>query len=232
MNRNRAVVIGSVLIVVVVVIFGWLLGIQPQLDSAAAADTQRTTVEAQNALHEAELAVLQEQRPKLPQLKEELAELRRSVPANADLERLLGDLHALAAASGVTVTNFTSLDAQAFEPTETIAPTVPASVNADNFVTIPITLTVVGPYQNVMSFVHALQTAPRLVLASGMTLAGIPGTDGHVTSSITALVYVLIGEETGAPTDDDPPVVVVPAPTETPTETPAPEPTEPAENDG
>ena len=228
MNRNRAVVIGSVLIVVIVVAFGWILGIQPQLDSATAADTQRTTVEAQNALHEAELIELQEQSTKLPQLKKDLAELRRSVPANADLERLLGDLHALAAASGVTVTNFTSLDAQAFQPTETIAPTVPASVNADNFVTIPITLTVVGPYSNVMSFVHALQSAPRLVLANGMTLTGIPGSDGLVTANVAALVYVLIGEGTGTLTDEVIPAVVAPAPTETPT----PEPTEPAENDG
>jgi len=89
-------------------------------------------------------------------------------------------------------------------------PSTPASpagslITADNFVAIPVSVTVHGAYSHVLDFIEGLQKGPRLVLVTGFNTTGEPSAGapdgkaaagGNVTASISAYVYVLLNAKT------------------------------------
>jgi Tfp pilus assembly protein PilO len=201
MDKNRIWIIAGALVIVMVAALGWVLGVQPQLDIANANDAQRAGVEAQNLVHHSDLNALKAKYEQLPQLKKELETLRASIPATADLDTLIGELHALEGSNDVKVTALTTLDATAFIPSVEIASTVPASISATNFVAIPIKLTVKGNTKKALEFVEALQTGDRLFLVSDLAFTPIEGKKGEASADISGLVYVLLDKPIAAATD-------------------------------
>lgn len=74
-------------------------------------------------------------------------------------------------------------------------------VTADNFVAIPVSVTVHGAYSHVLDFIEGLQKGTRLVLVTGFNTTGEPSAGsaggkaaagGTITASISAYVYVLL----------------------------------------
>lgn len=116
MDKTRLWIIGSVLAMVVVAALGWVLGIQPQLDQAAAADAQTVQVQSSNTAAQAVLTKLQKDSEGLPALKSRLAALGTSIPSDAQVPAFTDELTALAAANGVTITAWQITDASGFVP--------------------------------------------------------------------------------------------------------------------
>jgi Tfp pilus assembly protein PilO len=125
MDKNRLWIIGSVLAMVALLALGWLLGIQPQLTSAATAVAQRVGVEQVNAAHEASLAKLKEDFTEIDALNEELVSISRSVPFGTDVPDYVDQLDALAKANNVTLKALTVADPAAYTPVAPAAPVAP-----------------------------------------------------------------------------------------------------------
>jgi hypothetical protein len=122
---NRILVIGTALISIIALMLGWLLGVSPKLAEAAVDDRERTNVEAQNLVHEAELAALIKQFEGIDDIRDRLDDLRESLPPGADLPRFIRQLSALGANSGVAITDLTTGSAISYVPTVSDVPAAP-----------------------------------------------------------------------------------------------------------
>ncbi|MEO6116718.1 MAG: hypothetical protein ABIP33_10060, partial [Pseudolysinimonas sp.] len=89
---------------VVLVAAGWFLVAQPQLAAAATANESLAGVQSQSAATQATITRLIGEQKQLPALTKDLAALRLSIPAEANSSAYIDGLDALAAASGVTIT--------------------------------------------------------------------------------------------------------------------------------
>ena len=124
MDRNRLWVIGTVARMAVVVVGGWFLGIQPQLNAANAASESRTSEAARNAASERLLVTLKKDFEGIGELKDSNATLRRSVPSSAQLSTFVTELNALSGQNSVAVTTITVSDAKAYTPPVIVAAAV------------------------------------------------------------------------------------------------------------
>ena len=190
MSNSRIWVIAGALVIIVVLALSGLLGVKPQLDAAQLSNDDRAAVESLNDQHRAEIAALKEQSTRRDAIAAEVAGLRTSVPAIPDLDGLTGQLAQLAALHGVVITAYTPQDTTMFVPSAEIAATVPASVNATNFVVISVSITVEGTRDAALAFVNGLQSGGRLVLVSDLTVGA--ESDGVTSVAITGLVYALL----------------------------------------
>ena len=210
MEANRIWTIGSILLIVVIVAAGWLLGIQPQLAAADAANQSRAQVHSSTVANQAVLEQLKKDYQGIAQLKQQLAALRQAVPAQADASAFVTELNALAGAHQVTVKSIVVSDAKPYvppaapassaapsaspapTPSPTLAPRPPAGtapgasnpqITSANFIVIPVQVTVSGPYGNVLDFVAGLQTGQRLFLVTAIS-SGVttPGPTGPGTA--------------------------------------------------
>jgi len=218
MNANRLWVIGSVTLMIIALVAGWFLGIEPNLALAATDDTARTDIEQQNAAKQAEIAALTEQNKDLADIQAQYSELQKSIPTSTSTAAFIASLDDLAASTGVQVAGITVGAAQAYtvpasgaaapvpDPAtdttaETPAPVEPAEpvgsvavtsplITPENFVGISVGIDLKGSYEAVLSYVHGLQSGPRLVLVTGFTSTTELDTAG-VTAHIDAMIYVL-----------------------------------------
>lgn len=211
-DRNRMFLIAAALTGVVVLVLGFLVGVQPQLAAATAAGSQQESVEAQNAALRESLAQLEKDNAELPALKSDLATLATSIPSQAALSSFLTELDELAAASGTTITGFTSSDAVSYEPevpgpssadtaepdasgtaamdgttAAPVAPTAPELVTdplvtAANFSSIPLTVSIQGSYAQARDFLGKLQGGSRLFLVTAFASTG--SSEGGDTAGI------------------------------------------------
>lgn len=105
MEANRLWTIGAILAMIGIVAGGWFLGVQPQLDSAAAANDQRAGIARLNSVNEAALRKLQADDAKKGELQERLAALAASVPSQPDLPEFYAAADAVATANNVVLAN-------------------------------------------------------------------------------------------------------------------------------
>jgi Tfp pilus assembly protein PilO len=200
MGNTRIWVLGGGLLIVVILVLGGLLGVKPQLDAAQASNSEREAVEALNLQHAAELASLKAEFENIATTQARVAALRTSVPGENDLDTFTGELAALQAAHGVSVTSYAPQERAYFEPTEDIAAEIPAGIDNTTLATISVSITVVGPLEATLAFVEGLQKGTRLTLISSMDVAEV--VDGVTTVSLTGLLYVMPEEPFAAPTTD------------------------------
>lgn len=80
--------------------------------------------------------------------------------------------------------------AAATDSTPTIAPVTDPAITAENFITVPMTITVKGPDSAVDQFLSGLQHGDRLVLANSVT-KNFDEESGGYTLEIKGFVYVL-----------------------------------------
>ena len=216
MNTNRLWVIGSVTVMIIALLAGWFLGIEPNLAAAATNDSARAEIETQNAVKQAEILALTEQNKNLSSIEAEYSELQKSIPASTSTAAFISSLDELAAATGVQVAAITVGGAQAYTvPTSGVAPVEPdpeaatteevvpeptavvGSVAAtsplitpENFVGISVGVDLKGSYEAVLSYLNGLQSGSRLVLVTGFASANEIDAAG-VTAHIDAMIYVL-----------------------------------------
>jgi Tfp pilus assembly protein PilO len=213
MQQHRIISLLSILVMVLIPVIGWFLVAQPQLAAAAAADQQRADLEAQVQVSSAVVTQLKADSAKLPELNDDLNELRTSIPANVDSSGYIDGLDALARVSGVVITGLTVEQPVVYTPAVSTA--VPPSPSADseegddppaaadpaivtsplitseNFVAIPVTIEVAGGWAPVLDFVDGLQSSPRLFLVTGLSTTATEGNPTELTGKITGYIYAI-----------------------------------------
>jgi hypothetical protein len=122
MDKQRLVMVGAGLAIALVVVLGFLFGIQPQLSAASTASEQAASITEANRTSQAALANLEKDYRNLGRFSDQLTELQRSVPPTASMDALTAELDALAAATGVTISQFTPGEAVAYAPPAASAP--------------------------------------------------------------------------------------------------------------
>jgi Tfp pilus assembly protein PilO len=202
MSRNRMNLLLAVLAAVVVVAGGFFLGIQPQLASASASETQRKSTESTNTATQAELTKLAEENKTLDQQKRDLAALRWSIPDSAAASTFYRELNATAGRTGVTITSITTGDPAAYAaPTDGGAtagaatgpvPATDPAVTASNFSIVPVTVGITGSFDQARAFMKGVQTGDRLFLLTNIT-SSAESSDGASTTTWTigGSIYVL-----------------------------------------
>lgn len=223
---------GTVFVGVVLAAAAWFLLISPTFAAAAEVRAAAEDTRAQNEILSLQVVKLKADFEKLPEYRAELEQLRVQVPTDARLADWMRQLDQIATAHGVVVTALTPSAPQAVVPAEAAAPPatdgtatdgtatdgaatdgtatadgtgVPAPVVStvpDGMVAIPISVTVLGPYDGTVAFLHDLQrTMPQLFLVSGFTgtaqdeaaaSGGKPATHvGDQELIVTGYTYVL-----------------------------------------
>lgn len=220
MTSTRIWVIGGAVAIIAVLAGGWFLGVSPFLSAAAASDIELASVEQANDEQQARIDTLSAASDKLPQLQDELQSLSDSIPQSASLSTFVGDLSALAEKAGVSIASLTVNDAlllsdaaaqaaaaapapptteapaegesTAPAPTEDAPAGVAPAVSADvpGMVAIPITLSAVGSFEALESFISAFQKSGRFASISGLVFSQ-DTTTGSFRLDLTAAVYVL-----------------------------------------
>lgn len=203
---------------------GWFVGVDPQLQAKASTDEQRVSVEAQNTATELAIAKLKGDFESIDELRTELASLRGSIPAGGELPAFLTQLDTLASESATSVTSLTVSEAIEYtapatsvvvEPVEPVegdnsvetdaAASVPetpetptvltdARITAENFVAIPITVTVKGDRDGARSFVDKLQHGPRLFMATQITISPEGEESNLFDTTVTGYIYTLLAK--------------------------------------
>jgi Tfp pilus assembly protein PilO len=268
MQTHRILSLGSILAMLLIPVMGWFLVAQPQLAAASAADQQRADIDAQIAESAAVVAKLKADSANLPALEAELDALRGSIPASVDPSGYLDGLGVLAARTGVEISGLTVGEPLAYSPAippvdpgaadaagdaaaedeqvDAAPPVVVddpaivtnALITSENFVAIPVSITVDGAYSHILSFVRGLQTGDRLFLVSTLSVTtsdgdaaksaaiggfiyaiptGVEGTPRPVSTTVKKLDSPETAEEgAAAPEGDQPDGTPTPGPTETP----------------
>ena len=208
MNLTRIWIGAGALAIVAVLAGGWFLGVAPLLAQASANDTDRASVLALNQAQEAQLAVLADQTKKWESIEKDRAQLQSAIPADPGMPALVGEISSLAAAAGVQITSFSTSDAQLLGGTPAGAPaadasaapvdasaaapdaaTAPAAPAGSGLVAVPVELAASGSTEALLGFLSGLQHGERLVLVSGMNLAG---SDSGAEQSLTVSGYVFV----------------------------------------
>ena len=101
MRNNRLWILGCSILTVAILALGVLLGISPRLIEAQDADAQRQQVASNNAALRIQTAALKEQYENIDDLRAQLEELSKEVPADASLDDFFDELSALAIANGM-----------------------------------------------------------------------------------------------------------------------------------
>lgn len=218
-STNRLWAIGAVILMIVVLVGGWFIGVQPQLAQAAADDMERAGIEAQNQAQLAEIAALTEQNKDFDSIEAEYKKLQKSIPSSANTASFIQSLNSLSDSAGVQVTDITVSDTIAYTvpqsavppetptdgatpaPSETAAPTPTAPtgyvastsplITPDNFVGIKVGVVVKGTYSNALAFVKGLQSGDRLMLVTGISTSALADDSGLVETHIDGMIYVL-----------------------------------------
>jgi Tfp pilus assembly protein PilO len=165
MDRNRLWTIGAGLAMVVVLVMGWFLGIQPQLSSATTAGDNLATTQTQNAASSASIAKLKTDFEGITKLTQDVATLRESVPSSAQISAFVTELDSLAGQHQVEVKSIGISDAKAYTPPAVIA-AAPAAGTSPSPSPSPIPTAT-----NVPVSAPAAPTAPVLVTNSKITAA-------------------------------------------------------------
>jgi Tfp pilus assembly protein PilO len=198
----------TVVVVIAALAAGWFLGVSPQLTAQAQAESQRQAALAQNQGIRATIENLQKQKDNLPAYEKRAAELRVAIPSDLEGAAFIRSLNDLANASGVTIEQISINEIVAYSPpgeTDKASPLAPdpvtdSRITSDNFLLVPVSLSVSGGWNEVLAFTHGVQTGNRLTLVTKVSTTG----DGTTfTTTLDGAMYVLIRQETPAATAGD-----------------------------
>ena len=190
--KRRPVVITIVLGLVVVIV--WLLAyFLPQGSKISSLDAQQKTVRQMVALGNAKVARLKHTYQHATELQTMDATLRAYVPTTPDIFK--------------TTANFTSsLSAAVTAAQMTLTSVSPggaaAPISKSTFTTIPVSLTVKGTYDHLLSLITSIYSLPRLSIIDSVSITG-GGVGTSRTTSLTADL-ALVAFTTAKPPETEP----------------------------
>jgi len=219
MQTHRLLSALTVFLMIVLVAAGWFLVAQPQLAAAATANATLVDVQSQSVATQATIKQLIGEQKDLPKLTKDLAALRLSIPAGAESSAYINGLDALAAASGVTITELTLSDPVVYSspapaapaptagatpspaPKPSASPTAApvktgwtppsdARITGANFIAIPVSVTTAGDWATTLTFLKGLQSGQRLFLITGLSTE--LDQSGVLKATAKGYIYVLL----------------------------------------
>lgn len=195
-NKNAAWIAGAGVLAVLIVVASYFLLIGPKRAEAADLATQTESVKQSNAAIEQRTAQLKSQFATLDEQKLQLAEIRSTLPENADVPALLRSLEGYASSAGIELISVTPGTPENFAASADADPTA-----ATGIIDIPLAVSTSGSFVQTELFVKNLQAdLGRFLLVENLTLQVADGTDGAgVTSTITGKIFVLRDATTTTP---------------------------------
>jgi Tfp pilus assembly protein PilO len=244
-SKASSWIAGTVVVALLMAAASWFLLLSPQLTTASETRAAAESTRSSNETLALRVERLKAQFAELDQYKADLVALRLQIPTTAELSELMRQLDGAAAAHSVTVTavspgtpaavTVTAPQAPAADPAaeatesteetdaadsgesaDAAAAAAVASLVPAGMTQIPLSLTVVGSYDNVDAFIDTVQTGTsRLLLIANVSGVaqedavpggGRPATSvGDVEATLTGAAFVL----------PDASVTAVPDPAET-----------------
>ena len=216
MDKVKQYVVFTVLGCLVVLAAGWMLLVSPKRTAAAELRAEAESTRASNDQLRTQLTVLRAKAKDLPKEQAKLASVAAKIPDNPALPALIRALVTAGTAAGVELVSVTpgppvlALGAAPVSPgapAAAAAPVAPAPdaaaapAAAGSLASIPVSLNVAGSYFQVQQFLAELETLPRSMRVTGLTVnpganpvkpaAGVVVEDGRaITSTITAQVFM------------------------------------------
>lgn len=206
---------------------GWFVLVSPKRGEAAEIREQAASQVSANALLATKIDVLKAQAKELPEQQAKLAAVAAKIPDSVALPRLVRDLSDASATSGVELVSITPgppaviappaaaaaapTDGQPTADAVPAAPAAPTASAAGQLASVPVSISIVGDYFEVATFLSALETLPRAFRVNEVSLA--PGlsptatgaaetaaTDGSsLTTTINGFVFMAAGSAPTAP---------------------------------
>ncbi len=199
MDKTRQWSILTAMGVIAVLVAGWFLLVSPQRSRAGDLRNQAASQQESNASLQSKVDMLRQQAKDLPRQQARLADIARKVPDNPALPALIRALSDAADTSGVDLVS--------------LAPAPPAAVTAATgtakaaqaatpLAQIPVSIQVQGTYFNVEQFFNAVESMPRAMLVTGVSMAPLAGAGttpppgqkavapGSLTATVTARVFM------------------------------------------
>ncbi len=181
MRSNRKLLrILVVVLAVVVVAFGWYFLLwSPQQNKISSLKSEVSTLHSQQVALQIQISQLESAKRHLPQLIAEARTVTGAIPNTPNLSGFLTALQSAAAASGVAEL--------------AVSPAAPAgnsagSISAASGVSaIAVSISANGGYIEVLKFLHNIESLPRLLVISNVTI----GKGGTASSSISSSGPVL-----------------------------------------
>jgi Tfp pilus assembly protein PilO len=175
----------TVIAVVVVIAGGWLLLVKPQGAKISAVKAQAATQQSANQVLLQEIAARMAQKDTLPAEQAQLQKLSVQVPTAPDEPGIIRQLQSSAAGAGVNLVSITPAGATAVTATASTATTLPSTAPTAQLVELPLSMSVVGTYANVESYLQLLEKLPRAMLVTQFSLC--PMVSGGSGGSCTAV---------------------------------------------
>lgn len=211
--KSSTWVVGAAVLSLVIIALSWFLLASPTLDEAGVARTDAEAAELRNGQLRVQNAALKKEFERLPELEAELAALQQNVPATPLITEYNLVIGTTAVARAVTVLNVETGPAVEVMPIAQVDGAQTAEVAAaagdgvSGLYAIPLTIGVLGTYDNTTLFLDDLQQAnPRLLSVNGLTIegqdeaeasGGRPATaQGDAEQTITGFIYVLSPDAT------------------------------------
>jgi Tfp pilus assembly protein PilO len=153
-RRSVLVALGVIVAVVVWVLVFYV----PQTHKLAALETQKATLQSTVATDEAHLELVKREDQHISQIRAMHDQLESYVPAAENLYSYIRTIAHAAKASGVTITS--------------LSPGVLVAVTGTSYSAIPISASVRGTYDHLLSFIKHLYSLPRLTDVNGLAISG------------------------------------------------------------
>lgn len=154
---------------------------RPQSAHLAKAHQAYATAHQQAASLQSKIVALKQLEKQIPADKARLQQLDAAVPAHADLQDLLNQLHLAASATGVELTTVGPASPYSGAPSSS-----PSSSTGPK--SLSLTMTVTGLYPGLMAFVSDLDQMPRAVVVDSANVS-TGGTPGDLTASLAARIF-------------------------------------------
>lgn len=234
--NNRIWILGTAVVCIAVIALGVLLGISPKLTEIQSNSASLLQLQGQNAAYQAELAALKQQYEDIDKVRDELEELRRGLPADADYANFIREVEAAAVATGTTVMTYTQgapvvYGATVAEGADT--GTADAPISGGTLLALPVDMQIFSVGDGALLFLDELRTGDRIFALGNFDLSiSITGeASGTMSITFSALIYTLVDpnavpDDAVQGDDDAPPTDPVPSPVES-SSTPDPVSTDP-----
>ena len=185
MTKMRQWTVMTVIAVVVVVAGGWLLLVKPQGSKISAVKAQAATEQQANQVLMQETAARLAQKKTLPAEQAQLQKLSVQIPTLPNEPSIIRQLQSSATGAGVNLITITPGAATSLTAAAATTTTLPASTPTGTLVELPLTMTTIGSYANVESYLQLLETLPRAMLVTGFSLCPMDAAAGAGCTPLT-----------------------------------------------
>lgn len=185
MDKHRLSLIVIGILAVAIVVGGWFVGIQPQLDRMATSQAQTRSIAQLNDAQQIRNEALAADNERLDEYKSDLAAKHAEIPAGRSQQELINQIDAAATAAGVSVRTLRFDTAGEYVAPEGVEV---APVSSGRLVVIPMTLTADGERSQLEAFVANLQQSARIVTVVSSRFSGAESNSLELTGTTWVLI--------------------------------------------